>query len=252
MNRSYSKIRHIQETNINLEKRILTEAIAGGAYDVSSIDKLKAKYPNGFNLNLTSTGSSTFANGVDTINGSNPKVKNIVNSILAGCRYTNGRCTKNVSVSVGGGASAVGSTDGYNNKALAERRRDNFIKYLNGIDAIANAKNLVTITAGPTKVGKATVKDSPEAQAEQYVSAGITSQVRADVKGTEGDNTNVSLPNYPKTGPKGDDDVTDTTVIYKRVCVKIPAGLVKEFQAKIREFKQEKGLSTIPFGVYDI
>ena len=74
------------------------------------------------------------------------------------------------------------------------------------------------------------------------------------VKGVEGDNTNVANPNYPKKAlkPGGNNDLLSTDIIYKRVCVKIPAGLVKEFQMKIREFKQEKGLSTIPFGVYDI
>jgi hypothetical protein len=44
MNRSYSKIRHIQESNIQLEKRILSEALGGGQYDISKIDKIKAKY----------------------------------------------------------------------------------------------------------------------------------------------------------------------------------------------------------------
>jgi hypothetical protein len=44
MNRSYSKIRHIQESNLRLEKRTLTEALGGGEYDASSIDKIKAKY----------------------------------------------------------------------------------------------------------------------------------------------------------------------------------------------------------------
>ena len=102
MNRSYSKIRHIQESNLQLEKRLVKEALGGGAYDVSSIDKLKAKYPNGINTTMSSTGTSTFANGIDTINPNNPNVRNIVNTILAACRLTNGFCTKNVTVTVGG------------------------------------------------------------------------------------------------------------------------------------------------------
>jgi hypothetical protein len=254
MNRSYSKIRHIQESNLQLEKRLVKEALGGGAYDVSSIDKLKAKYPNGINTTMSSTGTSTFANGIDTINPNNPNVRNIVNTILAACRLTNGFCTKNVTVTVGGGASAVGSAQGYDNQALAKRRRDNFIKYLNGIDAIAvgtSGKKLVTIVAGATKVGKATVKDSAAAQSEQYVSARIKSAVNVDVTGQVGDNTNVAITDYNKTGPKKFDD--DTTVRnYKRVCVKIPAGLVDEYKKKIKEFKIEKGLDSVPFGVYDV
>ena len=72
-----------------------------------------------------------------------------------------------------------------------------------------------------------------------------------DVTGQVGDNTNVAITDYNKTGPKKFDD--DTTVRnYKRVCVKIPAGLVDEYKKKIKEFKIEKGLDSVPFGVYDV
>jgi hypothetical protein len=253
MNKSYSKIRHIQESNVRLEKRVLSEALGGGEYDASSIDKIKAKYPNGFNLNLSSTGTATFSNGVDAINGNNQSIKNIVNTILAGCKINTKTmaCSSKVTVTVGGGASAVGESQGYDNNALAKRRRDNFIKYLNGIDPIAMNKQFITITAGQTKVGKATVKNSAAAQSEQYVSASINSLVRADATGQVGDNTNVATTDYNNKGPKKFDD--DTKVRnYKRVCVKIPAGLVNEYKKKIKEFKMEKGLDSVPFGVYDV
>jgi hypothetical protein len=256
MNRSYSKIRHIQESNLRLEKRTLTEALGGGEYDASSIDKIKAKYPNGISLlTLSSTGNATFANGIDTINGQNPQIKNIVNTILAGCGYgTSGKCTRKVSATISGGASAVGNTQGYDNKALATRRRDNFIDYLKRIDAIAANPTLVSIIAGGTKVGVATVQNSPEAQKEQYVSAAISTQTTVPVKGVEGDNTNVANPDYTGRGPKPFDP-TITPIKggkTKRVCIKIPESLVDEFRLKVREFKQEQGLKDIPFGVYDI
>lgn len=248
---SYSKKRHIIESNLSLEKRLLNEALGGGSYDVSSIDKLKAKYPNGIDANMSSKGGSTFANGIDTINGNNQNIRNIVNSILAGCSYSNGKCSKKVNVSVGGGASAVGSASGYDNQGLAKRRRDNFINYLSGIDAITKNKNFINIGAGNTKVGKATVKNSPEAEKEQYVSAIIKSSVNVPIKGVEGDNTNVAVQQYPKNDiKKFDPDVTVKN--YKRVCVKIPAGLVEQYKVKIREFKNEMGLDKVPFGVYDI
>jgi hypothetical protein len=246
------KIVKLNETEINqFITRVMNEAIAGGSYDTSSIDKLKSKYPNGINVNMTSEGSSTFANGIDTINGNNPKIRSILNTILAGCGLTNIKCSRKVSVVVGGGASSVGSSSGYDNKSLATRRRDNFIEWLNGLDIILTNKNFITISAGQTKVGKATVKNSPEAQKEQYVSAKITSQGRVDVKGVEGDNTNVSLPGYDKKGPKQFDDTTDVKN-FKRVCVKIPSGLVNEYKKKIKEFKIENGLDSVPFGVYDL
>ena len=256
MNRSYSKIRHIQESNVRLEKRILSEALGGGQYDASSIDKIKAKYPNGISLlTLSSTGNATFANGIDTINGQNPQIKNIVNTILAGCGYgTSGKCTRKVSATIGGGASAVGNTQGYDNKALAARRRDNFIDYLKNIDAIAANPSFISIIAGGTKVGVATVQNSPEAQKEQYVSAAISTQTTVPVTGVEGDNTNVADPNYTGKGPKPFDP-TVTPIKggkTKRVCIKIPESLVDEFRLKVREFKQEQGLKDIPFGVYDI
>lgn len=257
MNRSYSKIRHIQESNLQLEKRLVKEALGGGEYDVSSIDKLKAKYPNGINTTMSSTGSSTFANGIDTINPNNPNVRNIVNTILAACGLTNGFCTKNVTVTVGGGASAVGEAQGYDNQALAKRRRDNFINYLNGLDPIVagtSGKKFVTIVAGATKVGKATVKDSAAAQAEQYVSATIKSAMNVDVTGQVGDNTNTAIVNYDGKGPKPFDptDPTPKTGKLKRVCVKIPENLVDAYRLKVREFKKEQGLGDIPFGIYDV
>jgi hypothetical protein len=96
----------------------------------------------------------------------------------------------------------VGNTQGYDNKALAARRRDNFIDYLKKIDAIDANPTLVSIIAGGTKVGKATVQNSPEAQKEQYVSAAISTQTTVPVTGVEGDNTNVADPNYTGKGPK--------------------------------------------------
>jgi hypothetical protein len=157
-------------------------------------------------------------------------------------------------VTIGGGASAVGNAQGYNNEALATRRRDNFIDYLKRIDAISISPTFVSIIAGGTKVGKATVQNSPEAQKEQYVSAAISTQTTVPVTGVEGDNTNVSNPNYDGRGPK-EFDPTITPIKkgkIKRVCIKIPESLVDEFKVKVREFKKEQGLSDIPFGVYDI
>lgn len=232
--------------------RILSEALGGGGYDLSSIDKLKIKYPNGFPLlTVTSSGTSTFKNGIDTINGQNPGVKNILNTILAGCNFTNIKCSRKVTVTISGGASAVGNSKGYDNKSLAARRRDNFISFLKRLDVISINRDFIDIVAGGTKVGKATVKDSPEAEKEQYVSAAISTKKDIPLKGVEGDNTNVSNQIYDKNKFN-----KKTKLIKggktKRVCVQIPDYLVDKFQLKVREFRKEQGLGSIPYGVYDI
>ena len=242
---------HTEQELRKIIKKIITEnsvnEALGGGNDMSSIDRLKSRYPNGFQVpsTITASGSNTFKNGVYEINTNSPSIKEIVSTVSGLVK----NCGGPVTVIVNGSASAVGNSQGYDNKGLATQRRDALMKYLKGL----NLSN-VTFTAGAATVGKATVKDSPQAEKEQNVSATISckGKMNATVTGVQGDNTNVEINQYNKKGPKVDPEILDTTVKYKRVCVKIPAGMVKEFQVKIREFKQEKGLSTIPFGVYDI
>jgi hypothetical protein len=108
------------------------------------------------------TKSSAFINLSDTIANN---LKSILNTPSI---------TKKQEIKVQGGASAVGAP-GYNNKALADRRAANMISYL--VQAInyklqndfSNPGERYTITQAPSVVGKATVKDSPEAKKEQFV-----------------------------------------------------------------------------------
>ena len=102
----------------------------------------------------------------------------------------------NVKVIVNGGASAVGSSSGYNNKSLATRRRDNLIKVIKD-----NSQSLrLIVTPGATVVGKSTVKDSAASTKEQYVSASISGDktMNIPIKAEKGDNTNVYLPKIEK------------------------------------------------------
>ena len=251
------ELRRIIETVMS--KNRINEALGGSSADMSSIDKLKSKYPNGFKMmTVTASGSATFANGIDTVDDNNPQIKNIINNILAACGYASygdGRdigCSRKISVTIDGGASAVGSESGFDNKSLAERRRDNLINLLKKVNLIPKevSKGMIKIIKGNAIIGTATVKNSPQAQKEQFVRAKITSESNIPVKGVEGDNTNVAIGKYKQKG-KGK-DLFDTTVKYKRVCVKIPVGLVDEFKKKIREYKAENGGMAVPFGVYDI
>lgn len=100
----------------------------------------------------------------------NDTVDAIVNAAL------NKNITKPFTVKVQGGASAVGSPR-FDNKGLADRRRDNMIERLTQ-DAVRRLTNELggfeqndyfTFQALPSVVGKATVKDSPEAKKEQFV-----------------------------------------------------------------------------------
>lgn len=105
----------------------------------------------------------------------NDTVDAIVNAAL------NKNIKKPFTVKVQGGASAVGSPK-FDNKGLADRRRDNMINFLTQ-DAVRRLTTELGTTSGlgfkqndyftfqalPSVVGKATVKDSPEAKKEQFV-----------------------------------------------------------------------------------
>jgi hypothetical protein len=205
---------------------VISEALGGPA--LSSIERLKARYPNGYNVsyNIVSNGSTTFANGVDTINPNDPKIKDIIQTIKDLLKETKGK----VYVTVGGGASAVGTTSGYDNNALAARRRDNLITYIK--QNITDPR--VVITAGTTKVGKATVMNSPEAVKEQYVSAAITGEKTTNyqIQGVAGDNTNVDRRDLFRNVPKG-------KVKKKKICLTIPTSFYNSFKNHMNQMAKE-------------
>ena len=75
--------------------------------------------------------------------------------------------TKTVNIDVVGGASAVGSANGYRNDLLANRRRDNFIAAIK--TALGPDAQYVKFIPKNPIVGTATVKNSAAARAEQKV-----------------------------------------------------------------------------------
>jgi hypothetical protein len=93
---------------------------------------------------------------------------------------------KTVIIGVVGGASAVGSANGYNNAALADRRRNNFIAAVK--TALGPDAQYVTFTPGKSIVGTATVKNSAAAKAEQKVQITYPEYVKTTVP------TNMQLP----------------------------------------------------------
>lgn len=234
--------------NIKSFDRFLTgmnESITGK--DIDSITRLKIKYPKGFEIpiDIKSEGKNSFANGIDTINETNPKIVEIVQVISD---FLNGTEKGDINVVIDGGASDVGTASGYDNTKLAERRRDNLINYLK---RKFTGETRLKITKGIAKVGEANKKDSVEAQKEQFVRAKITGtkSMNVEVKGVIGDNTNIYRPDIYKTNIKKKNIFENEK--FKRVCVKVPENLLDKFKIKLNQFKTENNLDRVDYSVKD-
>ena len=135
-----------------------------GLFDDSEASAYKFKIPETLTL-----GKALFKNGIAEINRNNPEYKNAINALK---KFSN---TDEISIT--GGASKVGAKEGFNNERLAMLRASNFIKAAksDGVTAILNPSS---------KVGEATVKNSPQAEAEQFVRINFTTA--GGFKGVEG------------------------------------------------------------------
>jgi len=179
---------------------------------------------------------SLFLNGVDKIDTNSSEFKKGVDSIKDLLNKTN---NKNVTITVEGGASAVGSKEGYNNEALAKRRAQNFIKEVSSMFPTVKFEN-------PTnKVGVATKKNSPEANKEQYVKISFDAPGLTFPRiGPAIDNTQLVMRNT--TRPKRKDGETVTTTELVNVCFCLPANLVKSFTEVVIKNGGKKGGECIP------
>ena len=132
-----NRFNNLLESELGSVKPIV-EVHDGGSGDMDSITWLKKRYPNGIPMTIPikSSGKNTFSNGIDKINPNDPKIKEIT-ELIKNLLATN---TGKIDVTVNGGASAVGKSQGYDNTALATRRRDNLINYLR---QTFNTKSLV-------------------------------------------------------------------------------------------------------------
>lgn len=119
---------------------------------------------------------SLFKNGIANIDKNNPKYREAISTLK--------KLPTNMSVNIIGGASAVGNGK-FDNKKLAMLRATNFIK--------AAQSDGVKIGMTPSgTVGKNTVKDSPGAEAEQFVKVDFIKGSR--FKGTTAiDNTSTDI-----------------------------------------------------------
>jgi len=129
----------------------MSEHITGGntnarpdKFDVTLIDK-----PQTLTANLFKTGSSEINKNSDEFK----KAVKVISSAVGG----------GYPIEIIGGASSVGSDKGYDNKALATRRAQNFINALKDTGINGNFKISKTI------VGDATERDSSKALQQQFV-----------------------------------------------------------------------------------
>lgn len=227
----------------------MNESITGK--DSSSIDRLRNRYPNGLEMPfaVTSEGKNSFANGIDTINPGNPKIMEMVQIISDFLNVTE---QGEINVVVEGGASNVGSSSGYDNTKLAERRRNNLMDFLK---KTFPSEFRLKLTLGKAKVGTADKKDSVQAQKEQFVSASISGMkiMNVQIKGDIGDNTNTYIPDvFPKFDPnhpfvKEKIDLRK----FKRVCVKVPISKLDKFKITLNKFKTENNMPRIDFSIKD-
>jgi hypothetical protein len=224
------------------------ESITGR--DISSIDRMKMKYPNGIEIpkEVKATGSGNFENGIDSLDTKSKKffdIVELVNDLLL-------NSTGKVKVVVNSGASAVGSK-GYDNQALADRRRDKTLESLKAYPFVD--KSRIEFIKGTAVVGKATVKNSPEAEKEQFVFVLVsgTGSIKEPIKGVEGDNTNIYRPEIFRDDIVKKFKIEDIeTIKIKRVCLQMPEQYVELFKKAVWEFKNANNIKNLPLGVYDL
>lgn len=139
-------------------------------------------------LNGKKLDGSLFGNNIDKVDkGSNAYVT-ALNDFKKLIGDINSKGLGNITVNIEGGASAVGSTQGFDNNKLAQRRAQNFINTIKG--DIPNAPIFFNTS---TKVGKSTKKNSPEANAEQYVKISIPQLTKTNYKPSQGGRDNTAI-----------------------------------------------------------
>jgi len=158
----------------NFESDEINESLGGGR------DNTKEGGVKNFNYSkIVKLDGSLFKLGKDQIDTTNPQFQRAVEIL---------KPMKNSAIVVVGSASAVGTDKGFDNKKLASDRSKNFIEALkaSGVDTSKYIANSV--------VGKATVANSKEADAEQCVTFKIEKNGSAIRFEIERDNTAVVMP----------------------------------------------------------
>lgn len=183
---------------------------------------------------LSAKGKENFKLGEAEINKDATQIKKIVSDLRDFNNKGGGTATVNGSASntSWGNFPASSSQAKEKNTQLAEKRRDNLIKYLKSLGL-----NKITFVKG-----KASVSDSDKAE-HQNVTIDISGQgsMYVDPKGDIGDNTRTSPKLYDKKFPEKK-NVIPIKTSESRVCTKLPTELVNELKSVIYNWGKTKGL----------
>lgn len=162
-----------------------------------------------------------FENGIDKIDTNGAQFQKAVNAIKSASLSSLGGIKD---VTVIGGASLVGKKQGYDNRALATRRAQNFIT------AIKSEFPDVNFKLGEPQVGTSEEKNSPQAKSEQFVKLVFTTKKLS--MGQAIDHTDVMITGGgQKIQPKV--PVTE----YVKVCYYFPADIYNLVKDRLKKYQ---------------
>jgi hypothetical protein len=213
----------------NLVNRIINEQPIGD-YTKDFNDASNSKYGQsvgpgkftGGNITPSVTmDGSLFKNGIDLIDKNSEAFKSGVEAIKKSIQTNPGQ-----PVIVKGGASAVGSKEGYDNQALASRRAQNFVK------AVQPLFPNVKFNLNNPEVGVATIKNSPEANKEQFVKLFFAGSIRPGKQMAAVDNTQQVY--RPRKGVPKEETKVEDNITYVKVCYWVPLKNVSTFMGSVK------------------
>jgi hypothetical protein len=167
-------------------------------------------------------GGSLFKNGIANIDRTNTGYKDAIAKLK--------KLSSGISVDIIGGASKVGSDQGFNNQKLAMLRATNFIK--------AAQSDGVTVTMTPSgEVGVEKVKDSPAAEKEQFVKIEFIETGRSDMTtGRDATSGDIKKP----VGSRDDGKTPVPKQVRYKVCI---GGLTKQELSLIEDVFKKRIIS---------
>lgn len=192
-------------------------------------------------------GKDKMKTGSDEVDTNTLEYTNLINKLKNS--LTDPSISSGTPLTVIGGASSVGSSSGYDNKALAQRRADKLVAKIKADVPGIEKKYKITTLAN---VGGATELNSAKALAQQYVDVSFTEpstalqRVSYEVDNAIGYNANI-VP----SAKKGEEDRSGS-VKTKRICVQIPETYLNQYLEVINKFKKDNPSAGLKYGVYDI
>lgn len=195
-NRILEMHKALDNKNVIQEQEQYTPGM-GGAFDNRRQGQQASSNVNNI-INGVNMDSSLFLNGVDKIDKNSDVYQSGLQNLKELTKAINEKGLKDVAVTIQGGASAVGSAQGYDNQALAKRRANNFIAAIKQ-DLGTNLPFSFNVS---TAVGTATVKNSPAANAEQFVKISYPRQSRIIMQSPIEGRSSTALSRTPVAPPK--------------------------------------------------